>query len=55
MYPEQQQKQSNKKRQQNKFLKWLCKPQTLRLLFNYGPTIFNLLKWLIELIKELDC
>lgn len=55
MNPVEQQKQSNKKQRGNEFLKWLCKPQTLRLLFNYGPTIFNTLKWLIELVKDLDC
>jgi hypothetical protein len=55
MYPEQQQKQSNSQRKRNTFLKWLRKPQTLRLLFSYGPAIYNLLKWLVELVKDLDC
>ncbi|MBN3899417.1 MAG: hypothetical protein HWQ41_30375 [Nostoc sp. NOS(2021)] len=41
------QKQS-KKRKYKQWLIWLRKPQTLRLLFQLGPVIFNLLKWLIE-------
>ena len=55
MNPDEQQKQSKQKSKANKILKWLLKPQTLRLLFKYGPTIFNVLKWLAELVKDLDC
>ncbi|MEH2289155.1 hypothetical protein [Nostoc sp.] len=45
------QKQS-KKRKHKQWLKWLRKPQTLRLLFQLGPVIFKLLKWLIELLQN---
>jgi hypothetical protein len=45
------QKQS-KKRKYKQCLKWLRKPQTLRLLFQLGPVIFKLLKWLIELLQN---
>ena len=48
------QKQS-KKRKHKQWLKWLCKPQTPRLLIKLGLVIFNLLKllkWLIELLQN---
>ncbi|MDJ0736955.1 MAG: hypothetical protein QNJ47_23280 [Nostocaceae cyanobacterium] len=44
--------QQLKKRKYKRWLKWLRKPQTLRLLFQLGPAIFKLLKWLIELLQD---
>jgi hypothetical protein len=41
-----------KKRRFKRWLTWLRKPEMLRLLFQLGPVIFNLLKWLIELFKD---
>jgi hypothetical protein len=41
-----------KERKSKRWLKWLRKPQTLRLLFQLGPVIFKLLKWLIELWQD---
>ena len=49
------QQQQSKKRQKKRWLKWLRKPQTLRLLFQLGPVIFNFLnflKWLVELLQD---
>lgn len=48
---DQQQKQL-KKRRFKRWLTWLRKPETLRLLFQLGIATFNLLKWLIELFKD---
>ncbi len=45
--PDKRQKQL-KKRKYKQWLKWLCKPETLRLLFQIGPDIFRMLKWLID-------
>jgi hypothetical protein len=44
-----------KKRRFKRWLTWLRKPETLRLLFKLGLAIFNLfkwLKWLVELFKD---
>lgn len=49
-HPDKRQEQSKKRYQ--RFLKWLRKPQTLRLLFQAGPIIFKLLKWLIDLLQD---
>ncbi|MEH2223110.1 MAG: hypothetical protein V7L03_08265 [Nostoc sp.] len=52
--PDKRQEQS-KKRKYKQYLKRLCKPQTLRLLFQVGPVIFhivNIVKWLIELLQN---
>ena len=46
------QQQQSKKRKSKRWLKWLRKPQTLRLLFKLGPIIFNFLKWLVELLQD---
>ncbi len=48
--PNERQGQS-KKSKYKQFLKWLCKPQTLRLLFSVGPAIYRIVKWLIELLQ----
>gem|GEM_PF-2100123 len=40
-----------KKRKYKQFLNWLCKPETLRLLFKIGPVIYHIVKWLIELLQ----
>ncbi|WP_353930867.1 hypothetical protein WJM97_21790 [Okeanomitos corallinicola TIOX110] len=37
-----------KKRKSKRWLKWLRKPKTLRLLFQIGQVIFKLLKWLFD-------
>jgi lantibiotic modifying enzyme len=49
--PDKRQKQS-KKRKYKQWLKWLCKPETLRLLFQIGPVIFRMLKWLIDFLQN---
>jgi hypothetical protein len=49
--PNKQQEQL-KKRKSKRWLQWLRKPQTLRLLFQLGPVIFNILKWLIEFWQD---
>lgn len=49
--PNKQQEQL-KKRKNKQWLKWLRKPQTLRLLFQLGPVIFKILKWLIEFWQD---
>ncbi|WP_407883135.1 hypothetical protein [Scytonema sp. NUACC26] len=43
--------EQSKKRKYKQFLKWLCKPQTLRLLFQIAPVIYQMMKWLIELLQ----
>ena len=42
------QQQQSKKRKSKRWLKWLRKPQTLRLVLQVGTIIFNILKWLSE-------
>lgn len=49
--PDKRQEQS-KKRKNKRWLKWLRKPQTLRLLFQIGPFIFKIVKWLIDLCQD---
>jgi hypothetical protein len=49
--PDKRQEQS-KKRKYKQYLKWLCKPQTLRLLFQAGPVIFHIVKWLVAWLQD---
>lgn len=49
--PDKRQQQS-KKRKYKRYLRWLRKPQTLRLLFQYGPVIFRILKWLVDFWQD---
>ena len=49
--PDKRQEQS-KKRKRKQWLKWLCNPKMIRLLFQLGPFIFRILKWLFELWQD---
>jgi hypothetical protein len=52
MNPDKQQKQS-KKRRWNQFIKWFCKPETLRFLLTMGLTILKIFSWSIEKLEQL--
>ncbi|MEE3719924.1 hypothetical protein V2H45_24595 [Tumidithrix elongata RA019] len=40
-----------KQRKNQRWLEWLRRPGTLRLIFRIGLFIFKLLKWLIEMLN----
>jgi hypothetical protein len=46
--------EQSKKRERKRWLKWLRNPQMLRLLFQIGIVIFNILKQLYEFWQEKD-
>lgn len=51
-YSQSDKRQEQSKKRYKRFLTWLRKPQTLRLLFQIGPVIFKILKWLIDLWQD---